>query len=374
MRALKSVWRWLSPGIFALVFILNAAVPAHADTGTYKISDYTATLEPQSSGAVKITYQQKWQVLSGNIPWITVGLPNSSFTVEDWGSDASDVYQENSSGFTGVRIDLDKTYYTGDTFEVSFTVMQNNLLEKLSAEKKWRIMYVPGWYDRAVIDRLTVILDSPVDTDTYSLTEPVPAATENNVITWEKTNLAPGARFQIKAECLDGSFLAANTPGAKIKTFPWTIVIGILIAAVVIYLIVIGIRKAKQAQEAALKERIAVTERELASDEKKKEAAEKGFREYIIKEDIQPDAQGRYYDRGYGDYITPAIWAAIILNQQSANQSSSCVHSSCACVSCACACACACAGGGAAGCSRKTIHDCRDCSKCSINHKSSITG
>jgi hypothetical protein len=330
-------------------------------------------MEPQSSGAVKITYQQKWQVLSGNIPWITVGLPNTSFSVEDWGGDAADVYPENSSGFTGVKIDLDKTFYTGDIFEISFTVIQNNLLEKLSAEKKWRILYVPGWYDRAVIDNLTITLDSPVGTDTYSLIQPAAATTVNNVITWEKTNLAPGARFEVKVECLDGSFLSATSPGAKKNSFPWGIVIGILIAIGVIYLIVIGIRKAKQAQEAALKERIAATEQELASDEKKKVAAEKGFREYVIKEDIQPDEQGRYYDRSYGDYITPAIWMAVILNQQNVNRSSSCVHSSCACVSCACACACACAGGGAAGCSRKTVHECRNCDKCNLKLESTTS-
>ena len=85
---------------------------------------------------------------------------------------------------------------------------------------------------------------------------------------------------------------------------------------------------------------------------------------------IQPDAQGRYYDRSYGDYITPAIWAAVISSQFSRSYTQpynrpattsrpSCV--ACACVSCACACACACAGGGAAGCSRKTLHECRTC-------------
>ncbi len=370
MRTLKSVLRWLSPGIFALILILKATNPVSADTGTYKISDYRATLEPQSDGAVKITYQQKWQVLSGNIPWITVGLPNASFTVESWGGDAARISPENSGGFSGVRIELNKTYYSGEIFEINFSVMQSYLLERLSDEKIWRIVYMPGWYDRAVIDRLTIILDAPPGLDTYSLIEPVPSETANNVITWEKTNLAPGARFQMKVECQDGSFLSANAPGAKTNTFPWTIVIGVVIAAAVVFLIVIGIRKVKQVQEAALKERIAATERELAADAKKMEAAEKGFREYIVQEDIQPDEEGRYYDRNYGDYITPAIWMAVILHQQNISRNSSCVHSSCACVSCACACACACAGGGAAGCSRKTLHECQDCSKCSMKLKS----
>jgi len=105
------------------------------------------------------------------------------------------------------------------------------------------------------------------------------------------------------------------------------------------------------------------------------EEVEKGFEKYVEKKKIQPDAQGRYYDRGYGDYITPAIWAAIISNQINRTQASQprtnvrpgCV-SSCACVSCACACACACAGGGAAGCSRKSLHECRACANETIEN------
>ena len=64
-----------------------------------------------------------------------------------------------------------------------------------------------------------------------------------------------------------------------------------------------------------MKKRIIVIEEEMARDKKKKEEVEKGFEEYVEKEKIQPDAQGRYYDRGYGDYITPAIWAAVIMGQ-----------------------------------------------------------
>jgi hypothetical protein len=365
MRAFRPMLRWLSPGIFALVLLIAAVVPARAagDTGTYRILDYSATLQPQSSGAVKIIYRQQWHVLSGNIPWLQVGMADSSFTVTDWGDAAARVSPDNSNGFVGVRVDLDKTYLTGDTFWVSFTVIQNNLLERLTSEKKWRIVFVPGWYDRGAVDRLSVVLNSPVSLDSYSLIDPLPASSTSNTITWEKTGLAPGVRFQVKVECLNGSFLAATTPGAKKGASPWPTILVILFIIIFIGLVVFAVRKAKQARDAALKERIAATELELASDKSKQEAAEKGFREYIIKEDIKPDEQGRYYDRNYGDYITPAIWTAVILNQQYSNQTgSSGVHTcACACVSCACACACACAGGGAAGCSRKSMHECRDC-------------
>ncbi len=101
----------------------------------------------------------------------------------------------------------------------------------------------------------------------------------------------------------------------------------------------------------------------MEEDRQKKAKIEEGFEEYLEKENIQPDEQGRYYDRGYGGYITPAIWAAVILNrgQNSGPSAHPGNTGHCACVSCACACACACAGGGAAGCSRKTLHECPEC-------------
>ena len=368
MRAFAAMLRWLSPGILALVALLAAALPARADTGTYRIVDYITTLEPQSSGSVKITYEQTWQVLSGNIPWITVGLANSDYSVQEWGGAASRVSAANSGGFQGVRVDLDKTYLAGNTFKVRFVVLQSSLLERLMSEKKWRIVFTPGWYDRATTGHLGIRLVSPVNPDSYSLLNPLPTSSTNNVITWDRNNLSPGGRFEIRVECLDGSFLSATIPGAKKGPSPWPFVIGALAVIAVVALIVVGVRKAKEARDAELKARIAATEREMAQDRAKKEEVEKGFREYVIEKGMEPDAEGRYYDRSYGDYITPAIWAAVILSQQRAHDvtgvaSRGGYSCACACVSCACACACACAGGGAAGCSRKTIHECSDCAK-----------
>ncbi len=138
MRVSATVLRRLSAGIFALVFLLLAVVPVlAADTGTYGISSYTITLEPQSSGQVKISVEQQWKVLSGNIPWVTVGLPNDNFSVENYSGAASKVSTANSGGFSGVRVDLDKTYLPGQTFTFQFTVLQSNLLERLTSEKKW---------------------------------------------------------------------------------------------------------------------------------------------------------------------------------------------------------------------------------------------
>jgi hypothetical protein len=382
MRALAAVLRWLSAGILALVAALLATGPvAQADTGTYRLSEYAVVLEPQNSGAVRISYEQRWEVLSGNIPWITVGLANSNFSILDRGGAAARVSPESSGGFQGVRIDLDRTYVAGQAFTVRFTVLQNNLLERLTSEKKWRISFTPGWYDRAQVGHLQVRLVSPVTLDSYPLVSPASTALSGNTITWDRTDLAPASRFNIRVESLDGSFLAESTPGAKKGQSPWPFVIGALVVIGVIALIVMGVRKAKEARDAELKARIAATERELAQDTTKKEEAEKGFREYVIEKGMEPDAQGRYYDRGYGDYITPAIWTAVILHQQqqreaaqAAARSSGGSSCACACVSCACACACACAGGGAAGCAKKTLHECRACTESEIKANGSRTG
>jgi hypothetical protein len=362
--------RRLSPGILVLAFLLLAAIPAYADTGTYRISDYIITLEPQSDGQVRITIEQQWQVLSGSIPWVTVGLPNEKFSIEDSSSAASEVSAENDGGFTGVRIDLDKDYQPGQSFKIEFTVLQSNLLERLTEDKKWRISYTPGWYDRAAIDHLQINLVSPVDYQTYPSVSPMPSSVDDNVITWERLNLSPGVRFSITVESTDGSFLLESVPvgssqGNGLGTSFYVIIAVILVVG---FLVFWGIRKYRQAQDARKIERVRSIEEEMAGDKKKREEIEQGFEKYVEEKDIQPDAQGRFYDRSYGDYITPAIWAGIIASQFNQGQTdqprsgfgTGCV--SCACVSCACACACACAGGGAAGCSRKSLHECPKCS------------
>ena len=296
-------------------------------------------------------------------------MPNSNFSILEHSGDAAKVSGANSSGFSGVRIDLDKDYLPGQTFTVKFAVLQGNLLERLTSEKKWRINYTPGWYDNALTDHLQINLVSPVAINSYSLIDPQPASTANNVITWEKSNLPRGGRFTVKVECLDGSFLSetAQPVNTSSGTPGWVVVLIIGAIIVFIYLmIVLAVRKNREARDAELKARIAAYEKEMAENKDKKKEIETGFEEYVEKKGIQPDEQGRYYDRGYGDYITPAIWAAIILNQgrqsnvntQPGQNNTGCA---CACVSCACACACACAGGGAAGCSKKSLHRCEKC-------------
>ena len=78
-----------------VMVILFIPVQVLADTGTYKIDNYTVTLTPQSDGSVDISYYQQWTVLSGNIPWITVGLPNTSYTVTGSGDNVGNIRDDS---------------------------------------------------------------------------------------------------------------------------------------------------------------------------------------------------------------------------------------------------------------------------------------
>jgi hypothetical protein len=373
MRAIKSLLRWLSAGTLALALFLNILSPLWADTGTYRIPNYAVTLEPQSDGQVKITYEQTWQVLSGKIPWITVGLPNTKFSILDFSGAAAKVSADNSGSFQGVRIDLDKTYLAGQSFSLKFSILQNNLLERLTSDQSWRINFTPGWYDRAAIDKMQITLVSAVDIATYYSISPTPLSSQNNTIVWQRQGMSPGDRFNIVFQSTDGSFLSAipATSAAKSRgpfSTAFFVIVGIVIAAG--GLIALVIYKNKRAREADVQNRAAAYEKEMAENKNKKAEIEQGFKEYIDNKKIEPDSQGRYYDRSYGNYITPAIWAAAILYQQRKNNANNSGYvppsnrphtPSCACVSCACACACACAGGGAAGCARKSLHECPVC-------------
>ena len=368
MRILNRVLRWLSAGICALIVICLAVTPVLADTGTYGITDYRVRLEPQNDGNVKITITQDWVVNSGNIPWITVGLPNSHFAIEGKGDAANKVSADNSGGFTGVRIDLDKTYLPGETFRIQFTVLQSNLLERLPDQNQWRIAYTPGWYDNAMIDHMQINMVSPVDVGSYSSLVPQPDSTVNNIFTWEKTNLPPGAHFTVLVESPDGSFLTLPSKTIGGSGLPTGIIILLVVAGVVVMLSIWAAIRAKQKRDEANTILIKETETELADDPQKKEKIEKGFEEYVDKKGIAPDEQGRYYDRSYGDYITPVIWAALLMRNNNNPRPPGTTgfigtghNCACACVSCACACACACAGGGAAGCTKKGFHECAEC-------------
>ncbi len=335
--------------LLPLVALLLAifAIPwrafAEQDTGTYEIRDYVVALSPLPNGSVEMRYEQEWLVTGGHIPWVTVGLANPNFQVKSYGGSAARVSPENSSGWNGIRVDLDKDYKQNESFRFYVVLDQRNLLQ--AAPTGWRIAFTPGWYDRALIDSLKIDLTAPVPSESFSFT-PQPARIEGNHIIWEKKDLSRGQRFPVGIESTDVSFLTliptvgpggnegalVSGPGpAPSDGSGWVGgIVGLTVIAGFLALVVWSMVRSRRR-----------------------------------------GAEGDNEGGSGGGYLPPAVFLPGHVPSPGSSgghrptgggggfggRSVSCA---CACVSCACACACACAGGGGAGCGRK-VHLCQQC-------------
>jgi len=365
--------------LIAAIFLITLTllpVPIYADTGTYEILNYTVELTPLSDGSVNMTYYQEWLCTGGHIPWITVGTANSNFDIISTGGNVESARKDSSGGWHGVYLTLDKDYTSGEKFAISFSIIQLNLLERLTNEGKWRIAFTPGWYDNCVTDNLTITLNSPVPVSSYSFS-PQPAQVIDNIVTWQ-TSLAEGDRFNVTMVSSDGGFLQPTEPAGPGFNWAW-----VLIPAFVIGLLLVMVARSRKRERSSTSEEYIFDEKGNL-DYKLKEAKEKWdkdkkdnefsdveqarFDEFVAEKKLEPDINGNYYYNG--NFINPWIlfWALNSLSYRKPNMDvfttrgagarggSSCIAVSCACVACACACACACAGGGAAGCAKKLAY------------------
>jgi hypothetical protein len=346
------------------VALLIITTPAFADTGTYRITNYIVTLDPQADSSVNIKYAQTWLVTGGGIPWITVGLPNNNFVITDFGGNVSKAYSASSGGWSGIRLDLDRNYTTGQTFNITFTIKQLNLLQKIPTQDKWRISFTPGWYDNCQIDKLNVVLISHSDNQSYVFS-PQPIL-EDNKFVWEKTALRNGERFSVSIESTDGNFLdktdapIITAPKSPTPFNPDNFIMGSLLfglAAIGIVVIIVAFnsyskyRQTEQEREEILSKSPNKTDSEVNA--------------LIIKRRKQREDEE--HKRQDDDPIHPVYIAPIIAvgshghshtdnppsgggGRSGGGGASGSWSSSCAC---ACVCACACAGGGAAGCTNK---------------------
>ena len=297
------------------IVILSFSVPAFVlagDTGTYQIKEYSIVLVPQPTGEVTITYSQTWLVTGGHIPWITVGLPNDSYNITDFGGAAKEVKSANETGWCGVRIELDQDYEPDEVFQFDFTITQHRILEQ-NKDGSFRLVFTPGWYDRCFIDLMSIKVISPVS-DNLTFDDPQPSSIEGQgkEIVWQKMNLGKGEKFTVSVSFPPNAF-ADFSPDEKKEGggIPgWAIALLVILGLIIIFVII-----------------AVVTD---------------GF--------------------GGGDgYGGPIIFAGG--GHGSSGGSGGFGGSSGGCVSCACACACACAGGGGAGCARKANHSCKSCQK-----------
>jgi hypothetical protein len=305
--------------VTTLLFSCSALM---ADTGTYQILDYRVKLTPNPNGTVEIEYFQRWLVTSGGIPWVTVGMPNSSFTIVPRSNkrNAISVYEENTGGWSGVHVTLDKNYGPSQTFEVGFAIVQNCLF--YDDGENYRFAFWPGWYNRAQTDLLHIEVCNSAGLDLIKVS-PKPDRTENRSLIWECRDLRPGGKFKIFFSVPKTSMAGTISIGARYSDsadVPWlAIIIAVCFFAFFLFLIIYALL-------------------------------------YRFKWSYGNGPQVNYGGRrgtsllgGHGG-----------------------THCVCACACAGCACACACAGGGAAGCERKLSPQCPLCRQCNNKNNCAV--
>lgn len=291
------------------------------DTGTYRILSYKVGLTPRSDGTVTIDYYQKWFVTGGHIPWITVGTPNSNFAIASSRGAVTRIASASGGGWSGVRIDLDRDYTHGQTFEVGFSIVQRGLF--YASEGSYKLDFTPGWYDRAATDTLRVGVKFFADLKTVT-GNPPPSFVSDDVMTWEKYGLAPGERFTIQVSFPVGLFPSGITKknlkgGAGDSLSGAKGVFVFMFVAVIVIIILLAMFSTKRRYSGG-----------------------NIFYGGVPGGRIGRGSSGSRRSSGGGGGFGGAG-----------------ISCACACVSCACACACA--GGGGAGCSRKLEHTCPVC-------------
>jgi len=328
--------------LFLAVLVGSFSV-ASGDTGTYRIEDYRVKLTPHADGITEIEYYQKWNVTGGHIPWITVGTPNGRFDIASQMAKGNTraIKNDSQGSWSGVRIDLDKDYKPGQSFEVQFTIVQHKLF--YADTESFCLDFTPGWYDNCEIGRLSIEVVCFAKAESVK-TKP-PAQREEQSFKWVKQSLRKGEKFSISLTFPKELFpqgLGKSESGGGGDVGTVLVILVIVVIAIVAIVVVIS----------AISYFL-------------------GDTEYGGGPTIHSPSPGRGRDspRDHGTTVPP-------LGRSPTHRSSgglSTGHgggfshrtgsfSSCACVSCACACACA--GGGGAGCDRKSKMKCPLCKEC----------
>lgn len=312
-----------------MIAILISGAAVLGDTGTYEILDYRVNLTPRSDGSVDMTYYQVWKVTGGHIPWITVGTPNDNYQIVNSGEAVKKISSANEGGWSGVRLDLDRDYKPGETFKISFSIVQRSLF--YATKDVYRLDFTPGWYDRAVTDTLRITVKFFAKLETVKA-NPKPTSVAGQEMTWVKTKLGKGERFSISVSFPKALFpkeLAKKNVKQGGSAGSALLVVIIVIVAIIIIVAVIS--------------------------------SIGGYSGGGSGDDDSYSGGGIFYGGGSGEGSGTGGGGGDDDRSGSGGGGFGGGSISCACACVSCACACACAGGGGAGCSRKLKHSCPLC-------------
>lgn len=180
--------------IIYLIVLMLLVSSVLADTGTYTINKEAVEVSLNNDGSADLNYQITMTVNSGNIPWATIGMPNSNYQIISKSGSTKSLSRNDGYGWTGVRADLDRTYNAGEKFTYGGIIRQKNFISKSGDQAV--VSFTPMWWDRAVIENLVVTYTLPASisaTDKVTMSSQ-PTRYRSGQVIWEWTNVGQGQK------------------------------------------------------------------------------------------------------------------------------------------------------------------------------------
>lgn len=325
--------------LLACVFLLAAllAPAAGAAHNLDEIQNYSLTVTLRPDGSADLLYDIDWLVLDssseGPLEWAKVGVPNQNIDELTAYSDSIRKISAYDQGGSYVRLDLDRSYYAGETVNLQFSLHATHLYE-IGEDGSVNYEFTPGWFDAADTLRFKLNWQAGTDAGVYNLKHsgggqgPEGTAQPGGaLVTW--SNMPAGATVTLTVDYPDQTAFAAAPLdpelGRGAASNGGGIDVGTLFMVLFITILVIWT--------------------------------------------LCRRCSGDYWLGGFGGWFWPGHHhhgprppfggfgggesrgaGAGRRSSSSGGHSGGCA---CACVSCACACACA--GGGRAGCSAKNF-------------------
>lgn len=338
---------------FAALALLAAVLfcPAAGAANLDEIEKYFITVRLQPDGSAEIDYDIHWKVLdsttAGPLEWVKIGVPNNNIEPVSHSDTIAALYPYQEGG-SYVRLDLDRSYYAGETVRLEFTLHVTHLYE-LYDDGSVNFEFTPGWFDEAETRRLSLTWKDGAGNASYAASlDGVPVTGDlvdvEGGVQGVWTDLPRAARLTFTADYADQSAFAAAPLDATMDrnsadTGGWEM------GDIVVQQISVDVD--------ALMTMVLVT--------------------IVILWIILRRASGNYFLGGFGGWFWPhhhggprpphggggggasggfgGFGGGSSRGSGAGRRSGGGCACACACVSCACACACA--GGGRAGCSAK---------------------
>lgn len=167
---------------------------AAADTPPDVLESYTVSITPQQDGTLIMDYAlQNYCTYSdwpSDQPYLQVGVPTSSFKINDWGPRSMVVNAEPvNDKFVQLDFDRGNLPKSGDCFNLNFTVHQSDMVHPDPTNGNDTFEFYPaGWNFPINVKQITINWALPSDPKLILVTDPAPASTDASNMTWVWNN------------------------------------------------------------------------------------------------------------------------------------------------------------------------------------------